>query len=189
MDIGDMNRIFEAGGAKAIDFLNYCIISSQIDPLFVYLVEKEYRTHSSKKRARALYDVFCAEGAPLRVNADQALPPTDKTLVYDMQSVGLDQILAQDKNVVTRKVTAVFGARKPEKGMFDEVVNALRGNDSSLTDACSKYDPDKGALGSLGGEMTTSQRNYVRTSWIPVARPKLVAAKFKIVLTLCGGGS
>jgi hypothetical protein len=156
--------------------------------VFVYLVEQEYANHPSKKRALALYDVFCAEDAPMRVNADQALPPVDKALVYEMQSIRLDILATEDMNAVKRKVTATFGSRKPGKGIFNDVINALRGSDSSLSDACKKYDPDKGALGSLGGEMNSSQRNYVRTSWIGKARPRLVAARFKVVQVMCGGG-
>lgn len=191
MDVSEMDRIFKAGGGKAINFLNYCVLSAQIDPLFIYLVEQEYRSHPSKKRATALYDVFCDTDAPLRVNADQFLPPVDRSLVYSMQSVRLDQMAAAEKNTVSRKVTALFGARKPEKGMFDRVVGALRGvgNESTLQDVCKKYDPSLGPLENLGGEMSNIQRSYVRTSWVGNARPILVGAGFKIVQTLCGGGS
>ena len=54
----NIHRIFQQGDKRRLNFLEYCVRSVQMDPVFVFLVG-EYRNGPTAAKALALYELFC----------------------------------------------------------------------------------------------------------------------------------
>jgi hypothetical protein len=185
-----MKGILQRGGAPCIDFLDFCLKCAKLEALFVYLVELEYKIKPTKTRALALYDVFCAPNAPLRVNCDQFLPPIDTTLSTAIQAVRAEQQQASQMSKIMRKLTA--NTRVPPFLIFDRVVEAVfgnHGNENCITDICRSYDPGNSVSENLKkGRIGDSSITFAGAAWVGMPRNTLLAAGFKIVPALWGGG-
>lgn len=179
----DVDEVFRQGGAVLVDFLQYCVLSVQPEPVFALLV-REYRAAPTAARALALYDLFCAPGAPARIRAESALPPYDLRLPR-----GLDPL----RQPPPPPAPEDEGARRtvppgPPAYLFDYVVALLRqAPDDRLGAAGRQFDPGRTPLENLpGGRLSAGQRAFVENVWRPRVRPALVAAGFWRVATIGG---
>ena len=111
-----------AGGAQRINFLNKCVMEGMTDYVFEFLVS-EYRNAPTKKKAIALYDVFCADGAPHRLNCDEALPPKNRQLEGMIDWYREQRAAAEQMNVVKRVMTSKN--RTPVREQFDFLLERI----------------------------------------------------------------
>lgn len=79
-----LESLFRSGGEPLIRFLDYCVLSMQPAPIFAFLAT-QYRFQPTIPGALALYDVFCAQQAPLRLPAGDALPPYNVHMVEHVE--------------------------------------------------------------------------------------------------------
>lgn len=174
----DIRDTFRRGGKETIDLLEYCAISVQMDPVFLFLVT-EYQTRPTADRALALFDMFCAPGAPGRIKADQVLPPQDYRI-----GKAIDEIRANIRQVEEYNAQAPEFPKSvniPPKYLFDFILGHLQGQaDGTLEKISRSYDPELRPVDNLpGGRMTSGQRMFVDRTWQPIIRPRLVAAGFR----------
>lgn len=182
----EIDEVFRRGGKGLIDLLEYCVISVQLDPVFVFLAG-EYRAQPSALKALALYDAFCAPAAPARVSARHALPPYDlllsSTIVPVRENVErasrqVEEGTGEDSEAEPRTPLLI-----PARYLFDDVTRRLRaGHVSQLSRVSERYDPALTPYENLpGGRMTPGQKAFVDRVWEPRVRPSLVAAGFRRV--------
>lgn len=185
----DIDDVFRRGGKGLIDLLEYCVVSVQLDPVFVFLAG-EYRAQPSARKALALYDAFCAPGAPARVSARHALPPYDLRLssaiipVRENVERASRQIeedteeTEQDSEAEPRTPLLI-----PARYLFDDVTQRLRaGHVSQFGRVSERYDSALTPYENLpGGRMTPGQKAFVDRVWVPRVRPSLVAVGFRRV--------
>ena len=153
----DINEVFTKGGKPLIDFLDYCVRSIQMDPVFLFLV-REYRNGPTPAKAVALYEMFCAPNAPARISAQTVLPP------YDVR--------------LREAIILLTPSFLPAKYLFDSVVRELEKRPRSSA-YVRRYKTDRTPVENLPhGKMTPAQRHFVEKIWQPVIRPHLVAAGF-----------
>ncbi len=79
----DLNATFSSGGRPLIDFLEYCVLSIQMDPVFCYLA-RDFKSLPSATKAVALYEAFCAPTTPARISCHKLLPPFDRRILNDI---------------------------------------------------------------------------------------------------------
>jgi len=178
----NLQDVYRRGGRQLVDLLEYCVISLQMDPVFVFLVD-EYRMQPTRERAMALYDMFCAPDAPAKVSMHEALPPRNLGLQQAVETIreqhrqlqSADSDDEADDETDRRSRFTV-----PMKNLFDAVVRQLEtapGN--MLVTVGREYDPGLTPHQNLpGGRMTAGQRAFVEKIWEPVVRPQLVSAGF-----------
>src|SRR5215204_1999155 len=118
----NLDAIFEAGGKRLIDFLDYSVRSGQMDALFLFLVG-EYRRSPTTAKAVMLYDLFCARDAPARVSAHQFLPPRNVQLDALVRPARAHWIQAQVRMAQCAPPLPVF---LPPKYLFDAIAGHLR---------------------------------------------------------------
>ncbi len=196
----DIHRIFRQGDRPRLEFLEYCVRSVQMDPVFVFLV-REYQNGPTAAKALALYDVFCGENAPARLTVTVALPPLNLRLLEAMRALreslnpGPAPSGAGERHPagpVGRKPPTVPPARGrgtqallTPKYLFDAVTEAVEGHSVGWKRIKRRYRPRRKPLENLpGGKMTVGQRHFVEKIWGPVIRPRLVAAGFWRVATV-----
>jgi hypothetical protein len=80
----DIQQILRRGGRGLVDFLEYCVLARQLDPIFVFLAN-EYRLQPTIPGAIALYDTFCPPNAPARLDAVDVLPPRNLGLQQQVE--------------------------------------------------------------------------------------------------------
>jgi hypothetical protein len=180
----DVDEVLRRGGVVLLDFLQYCVLSVQVEPVFA-LLAREYRMAPTAARALTLYDLFCAPDAPARIRAPAALPPYDLRLPRAVEPLRLPPPpppADADEGVGT---TVPIG---PPNYLFDFVVAQLRqGPSDPLQGAGHKFDPARTPLENLpGGRQTAGQRAFVENVWRPRVRPALAAAGFWRVATIGG---
>jgi hypothetical protein len=171
----DIEDLLNRGGAGRIALLRYCVMSIRMEPIVVFLAQ-EYRYRPSHAGALALFDLFCDEHAPARLEAYELLPP---------RQLGLRAALArvraqwnQMKSPAPEDEEELIAVTTPARDLFDAVVRGLRG-DARLTALRTSYDPQLTAQENLpGGKMTAGQRQFVEGAWNPVVKPRLTAAGF-----------
>jgi hypothetical protein len=114
-----------AGGAERINFLNKCIMEGMTDYVFEFLVS-EYRTAPSKKKAIAIYDLFCSQNAPYRINCDELLPPKNPQLSGMIDWYREQRQAAQQMNFAMRIAVdeASKGVKRPTSGAQKSFVNS-----------------------------------------------------------------
>ena len=181
----DLDDVFRQGGAVLLDLLQFCVLSARLEPVFALLV-REYRAAPTAARALALYDLFCAPGAPARIRADAALPPYDLRLPRAIAP--LRAALAQQARPRPEEEGPGPAPPRPANYLFDQVVEWLRQRpDGPLQAVGRDFDPDRPPLENLpGGRMSAGQRAFVENVWRPRVRPALVAAGFWQVAALGG---
>ncbi len=166
-----------AGARSRIDLLRHCVQSVTMEPVFAFLVQ-EYRQRPRHAAALALFDMFCAPGAPARLGAHAVLPPMNLMLAAGMHALRAQwsQMQAAEPPAVELAVPVTV----PMRGLFDPVVRALtQETDSAWVHLSRYYDPALDPSANLpGGRMSTAQRHFVENVWKPVVRPCLVSAGF-----------
>jgi hypothetical protein len=178
----DLNAVLLRGGTTLLDLLQFCVLSVQPAPLFVFLVQ-EYRQTPRAASALTLYDIFCAPAAPARLEADVVLAPRDLRLHQAIEAVRRQAAwaaappppVAEGEQPPPRRFVAI-----PAAHLFDPVVSHLRDLEGGpLAQVCRNYDPERTPLENLpGGKMNAGQRFFVDNVWRPRLRPLLVAAGF-----------
>jgi hypothetical protein len=177
----DISQLFSKGGKPAIDLLDYCVRSIQMDPVFIFLVQ-EYRFGPTAAKAIALYDVFCSPGSMGRISAEKALPPYDMRLWQTLQPLMKNWTEVQEARAAEQDRPALV---RPARYLFDSVVMELEKTSSSLCKIRSQYKPDLSPMENLPkGKMTPAQRQFVEKIWEPILRPRLAAAGFWRMATI-----
>jgi hypothetical protein len=173
----DLDAILTRGGAHRVALFQYCVMAVAMEPLFVYLAG-DYRLRPTHVSALALYDVFCAPRAPGRIRAPDILPPRNLRLAADAESVRIQwaQIQTgedQPEGRTTRLMT-------PHKYLFDAVSARLRDDPNGpLARVRRSFDVRRAPEENLpGGRMSPGQRQFHDETWLPIIRPRLVAAGF-----------
>ncbi|MGH8666360.1 MAG: hypothetical protein ACREUX_19025, partial [Burkholderiales bacterium] len=146
-----------------------------MEPVFVFLVH-EYRQQPRHAAALALYDMFCAPGAPARLDAHALLPPMNLTLaacVRTLRAQWLQMYSAEPAD-------AAIPTTVPMRGMFDRIVDGLTQIPAGRWARLGLYyNPARDPAENLpGGRMTPAQRHFVENIWKPRVRPCLVSAGF-----------
>jgi len=170
----NVTEILAQGGEGRIALLRYCVMSITSEPVFLFLV-REYRLRPTQQSALALYDVFCAPGAPARVRSPTALPPRDLHLSAATDSIR-KQRAALQQSVDDLPVSTTI----PHRDLFDRVTGTLQQDpEGPLARVAGDYDPGRTPHQNLpGGRMNAVQKHFVEKVWRPIARPLLVAAGF-----------
>lgn len=177
----DAYDVFRRGGRNLIDFLEYCVISIQMEPIFAFLVH-EYRSHPTIERALALYNVFCDPRGLARLKVYHALPPRNLRLVQAIEPLQRqweqDHASVQEENEEDVSMSRILN---PGKHLFDFLVDQIEtGSDNLVLTAASQFDPQLTPAQNLpGGKMTPSQIMFVEKVWQTRVRPQLVAAGFR----------
>ena len=179
----DALDLLRRGGVGAVRLLDYAVYSRQLELVFAFLVG-EYRVRPSAGRALALYDSFCAPGAPGRIRADSLLPPRHLRLQAAIQQ--LRQRLAEIEVSDSEPPESARPAPIPARELFDEVVSVVTSPDhEAIRRVRDRYDPDRGPVENLpGGRMTEAQRVFVERVWRGQLRPRLVRDGFARASTI-----
>jgi hypothetical protein len=158
-----------AGGAERINFLNKCIMEGMTDYVFEFLVS-EYRTAPSKKKAIAIYDLFCSQNAPYRINCDELLPPKNPQLSGMIDWYREQRQAAQQMNFLKRIATS--SNRTPVREQFDFLLPAVFRQEDNNAMRIAVDEASKGVKRPTSG----AQKSFVN-SWIQ-ARRQLLDAGF-----------
>jgi hypothetical protein len=181
----DLIDVFQRGSAGLIDFLHYCVFSRQLEPVFVFLVN-EYQNQPTPGRALALYDLFCAPGAPAMIQAEPVLPPLDWRIHRSIQPIRQQWNRADSTPSKTEEDPQPHDSPLttphplPAQYLFDFIVHHLMDNgDGPLHTVSRQFDPGRSPMDNLtNGTMTPGQRAFVENVWKPTVRPQLIAAGF-----------
>lgn len=182
----DAQAVFQAGGRGRIDLLEYVVRSEQMDAMFLFLVA-EFQLHPTTAKALALYELFCASGAPARIALPRLLPPGDVRLTqalapYVRDTRQLDELREQPADAERSEIPPSL-MLSPPKFLFDSLAIALLASADSPLDRLGRtYDPELTPSENLpGGKMTARQKFFVDFIWTPRIRPRLVAAGFRSI--------
>jgi hypothetical protein len=176
----DIDETLARGGRERVNLLRYCVISMQMEPLFVFLAS-EYRLRPTHAAALALFDLFVAADAPARLAAYELLPPRELALAAEIASIrerwNAMQALAQPDDDSEQALTT---APWPSRALFDTLVRGVRSDSrGTLAGISNAYDPQLTPQENLpGGRVSASQRHFVDRVWQPIVRPRLTAAGF-----------
>jgi hypothetical protein len=177
----DLDELLSGGGKALINLLQYSVLSVQLEPLFVCLVQ-DYRGHATVARAGALFDVFLAASAPARIRADAVLPPRDPRLDAAVHSWRERQAALAGPPLPGQRPVGLL----PPRQLFDAVVAHLREQpDGPLRQIARSYDSARTPHENLpGGRVSAGGRFFLDKVWQPHVRPVLVAAGFHRVAAL-----
>jgi hypothetical protein len=184
----DLAAAFTGGGKLLTDVLQFCIVSGRPDPVFVFLA-REYRARPTAAGALALYDVFCAPGAPCRLRAGDHLPPRNPSLAAAVAPIraAVDRARAPRPEPAEGEEPAdPPWVPLPPNSLFAALADAVAADpDGPAAAVAREFDPALGPAGSLpGGAPTPGQRAFAERAWLRGARPVLVAAGFWRVATI-----
>ena len=173
----DIAETLMRGGARRIALLRYCVISVTMEPVFVFLTQ-EYRLRPTHVAALALYDVFCAPGAPARINVGDPLPPRNLTLVAAIRAIRQQWDYLQGAGEPREE--AGVSITTPYRNLFDSIARSVQGDpEGPFAQVELRFDPQLSPQENLpGGKMNAGQRHFVEKIWQPIVRPRLVAAGF-----------
>jgi|tagenome__1003787_1003787.scaffolds.fasta_scaffold20565808_2 hypothetical protein len=172
----DIDELFRRGDRPLIEFLQFCVYTRRVEPLFAFLVG-EYRQNPTAPRAEALYDLFVATKAPARLAATDLLPP--ENLRIDM---GMRRLRAHPGS-------GTAGPFLPSRDLFDFIVDELHRDSEQgpLAEAARSFDPERTGLENLPEEtVPDDHRGFVEGLWRPVIRRRLTAAGFWRIATIGG---
>jgi hypothetical protein len=178
----DVLEVFRTGGVGLIDFLVFCVLSVEMDPVFVFLAQ-EYRTFPSHDKAITLYDLFCAPGGLVRIGAWQLLSPRNMVLAQAVASIRKQREQLAGKAAVSDNAVPMTAT---PRYLFDALTSKL-GDDpeGALVRLGSRYDPALTPQQNLpGGKLTAAQRVFVDKIWEQQARPALVQAGFRRIANI-----
>lgn len=172
-----IDEILSAGGERRVAFLQLCVMSVTMEPMFVFLAQA-YRLRPTHVGALALYDVFCAPDAPARIRALHVLPPRHLRLLSAIQVIRRQWAQMQSEEVPDEGSSVPITV--PHRHLFDFVTEALLADpDGHYARLSRTFDPQRTPQQNLpGGKMSEAQRRFREKIWVPVARPRLVAAGF-----------
>jgi hypothetical protein len=172
-----LEEILRSGGRPRIDLLRHCVLSVTMEPLFVFLAH-EYRTRPVHAAALALFDMFCAPGAPARIGAHAVLAPRNLVLAAGVGALRAQWLQMQAARAPEPE--AAVPLTVPLRGLFDPVVRAVTQDpNGAWTRLARSYDPVLDPAQNLpDGRMNAVQRHFVDSVWKPVVRPCLVSAGF-----------
>ena len=163
----DIQKLCARQGPRTIAFLDYCVRSVQMDPLFTYLA-RDYQLLPSAAKAIALYHAFCAPNAPARISVQDLLPPFNQYLFMEVS-----------------RLQNSSPPRLPPKSLFDALLTAVETRSASLKSIRRNYRVRKTAMQNLpDGKMSSGQRFFVEKVWQPNLRPRLVNAGFWRIRTI-----
>ncbi len=177
----NLDELVAGGGKELIDLLHFSVLSVQLEPLFVCLVQ-DYRGNATVQRAVALFDAFLAASAPARIRAEAVLPPRDLRLESIVQAWRERQSgLAGPPLPGERPVVLL-----PPRDLFGAVVAYLRDQpDGPLQQIARAYDPGRTPHENLpGGKVSAGGRYFIDKVWQPRVRPLLAAAGFRRVAAI-----
>jgi hypothetical protein len=174
----DINRILSTGGKPRVTLLRLCVMSVQMEPVFVFLTQ-EYRLRPTCDAALALFDVFCAPGAPARIQVRDAPAVTDLQFFAHIRSMRQqrDWLMQPPQEDEPGNGIPIIA---PSLHLFDGIARVLQDDpDGSYARLGREFDPERSAEQHLpGGRMNSGQRYFVNYVWRPMARPRLVDAGF-----------
>jgi hypothetical protein len=176
-----INDVFTRGGKPLIDFLEFCVLSVEMDPVCAFLI-LEYRREPTLPRALALYDSFCAARAPARVSVVELLPPKNLDLepVISLARTRWQEFL----NAEPDQERPVPRPTSPPRHMFDALAAGLRVPAARVGQ---RFDPDLAPLEQLpGGALNEGQRAFVENTWRRQVRPHLVSAGYRRIANIAG---
>ena len=181
-EASDLMGIFARGGSLAIALMQYCVRSRNFDPLFVMLV-REFKMRPTLPAALAIYDSFCATDAAAAVSLRdsvvgnelrQQIESLRRQSVTAIEVAQAETVAANENEPIPRACVVA-----PPNFIFDGVVRALQSNPhSGFNHAAYHYHAERSAQQNLPGGMNMAQRNFLSRVWIPILRPRLVAAGF-----------
>ena len=180
----DIDATFSRGGVERLDLLRYCVMAINMEPLFLFLAG-EYRLRPTHAGALALFDMFCATGAPARLEAYELLPPRELALAAEISKIrerwAAMQAPAHEDEETTRSAPSW-----PARSLFDALARGVRADTHGrLRSIGASYDPQLTPHENLpGGKLSASQRQFVERVWQPIVRPRLAAAGFWQISTI-----
>lgn len=180
----DIDEILTRGGRARIDFLRYCVMSINIEPVFLFLAG-EYRLRPAHAAALALFDLFCAADAPARLTAHELLPPRELGLGLEIARIRESWAELQTPPSADDEEPRPVPPW-PGRALFDALVRGVHADTHvRLAELATRYDPQRSPHENLpGGKLSTSQRQFVERVWTPIVRPRLTAAGFWQIATV-----
>jgi hypothetical protein len=177
----DLDELVAGGGKPLIDLLHFSVLSVQLEPLFVCLVQ-DYRGNATVARAAVLFDVFLAPSAPARIRAEAVLSPRDPRLEAAVRTWQERQSALAGPPLPGQRPMGLL----PPRHLFDAVVTYLRDQpDGPLRQIARSYDPARTPHENLpGGQVSAGGRFFLDKVWQPHVRPVLVAAGFRRVAAI-----
>jgi hypothetical protein len=177
----DLDEQLKVGGKARVELLLYSVLSVQLEPLFLCLVQ-DYQVRPTADRAGVLFDVFLAASAPARVRAEAVLPPRDPRLEAALRPWRDRQAAAPEPTLPGERRLVLL----PPRDLFDGISAYLRKQaDGPLQQIARTYDPERTPHENLpGGKLSAGGRHFLDNVWKPRVRPMLVAAGFGRVSSL-----
>ena len=181
----ELSGLFARGGSELIAFLDYCVFSVQMTPVFAFLAD-DFANIPTAARALALYDAFCAAGAPARLKSHAVLTPRDLRLDQPMRD--LRRLWLASRQPRATKDDPVVPAPLPPRFLFQFILDHLNDDlESDLHVAVRSFDPSLSPAANLpGGRMSEGQRAFVDGVWRPRVRPALLGAGFWRIANIGG---
>ena len=165
-EVMELAETLDRRGRGTLDFLDYCVRSVQLEPLFVFLVQ-EYRSNPTIPKAVALFHTFCAPAAPAKIG----VPTDDAQLQSAMRPITVSWTRMQ--------AALVFGPGNaappmaPAASLFDGLAETILCT-GIFTKLKRRYRTDLGNV----PRVNRAQRDFIEKIWQPIIRPHLVAAGF-----------
>ena len=182
-----IENLLKRGGTDRVDLLRYSVISVTLEPLVLFLVS-EYRLRPGVVVALAIYDAFCAQTAPARIDAAELMPARDVRLASVVaslraQAAAFARALDAVQSANADSDEAIPPAPVPPMAdpyLFDPLVSTLWAEpEGALLRLEREYDAALTPEQNLPGERCSpSQLNFVSQVWRPRVRPLLVEAGF-----------
>lgn len=177
--------VLTRGGRPALDLLEYCVISMQLEIVVAWLIG-DYRNRPTTERAIALYDAFLAPGAPARIRADADLPPRE--LLLPAQIERLRRQIRENEAEDAGPDDVARPRLLPPRTLFDSLLAVITADAfDAVLPIRETYDPDRQPRENLpGGRLSAGQRAFVENTWRARVRPALVGAGFLRIATIGG---
>jgi hypothetical protein len=181
----ELSGLFARCGPELIAFLDYCVFSGWMEPVFAFLVG-EYGSNPTASRALALYDTFCAAGAPGRLKAYAVLTPRDLRLDEPMRDVRRRWLASRQPRV--SEDDPVAPVPLPPRFLFQFILDHLNDDPESILHVAARsFDPLLSPFANLpGGRMSPGHQAFVDGVWRPRIRPTLVGAGFWRIANIGG---
>ena len=181
----ELSGLFSRGGPDLIAFLDYCVFSVQMAPVFAFLAG-DFGSIPTASRALALYDSFCAAGAPARLKADAVLTPRDLRLDKPMRDLRRRWLASRQPRAT--EDDAVIPAPLPPRFLFQFILDHLNDDPESILHVAARsFDPSLSPSANLpGGRMSPGQQAFVDGVWRPRVRPTLLAGGFWRIANIGG---
>lgn len=194
----DVEATFAKGGRELLGFLSFCVMAYHMEPLFAFF-HREYAFRPTPRGALALYDCFCAAGAPARMRAGhEVLPPRNIRFAVEMEALRRDVARFAPEAMMAPGVTSAQpaiagdlsesvdpGVRPPgtlaPTRHFNQLVARLSAGPANPIAAPGlRFNPNLTPAENLPeGRMSPAARAFVDNVWRPRVAPILTAAGFR----------